>query len=145
MQSLDPQEVIRLKHSICHVSVEYYSTNENNKYMIVKTIEEMEDNANQIYVLQTLRIFKEQAEKEEYGEFSPIVSPNSEYSKQQYDSFPVKKKGTKGGKQAKTPGNHEGSQAKKSNLKRFKQVDQIIVSDTGPISKQNPYPQAKNQ
>lgn len=34
---------MQLYHSICVVDIEYYSLNDRHKYMIVKTIEEMED------------------------------------------------------------------------------------------------------
>ena len=41
--SVEPQDMMNLNHSICKVDIEYYSINKKRKFLIVKTIEEMED------------------------------------------------------------------------------------------------------
>ena len=44
---------------ICNIDVEYYSTDDKNKFLIVKTIEDNEDHRQNHYIIQTLRIYKE--------------------------------------------------------------------------------------
>lgn len=44
---------------ICNIDVEYYSTDDKNKFLIVKTIEDNEDHQQNHYIIQTLRIYKE--------------------------------------------------------------------------------------
>lgn len=53
-----------LVHSIISAQVDHYSFNEIEQFMIVKTIEEMHDDDGQYNVVQTLRIFQEQANPE---------------------------------------------------------------------------------
>ena len=68
LHSVEPQEMIDLNHSICKVDIEYYSINKNHKFMIVKTIEEMEDHKQFKFVIQTIRVLTEQ--------FSNDIAPN---------------------------------------------------------------------
>lgn len=48
-----------LEYSITSVQIDHYSYKEQEQFMIVKTIEEMYDNQDNFYVIQTLRIYKE--------------------------------------------------------------------------------------
>ena len=48
-----------LEHSIISVQIEHFAYNENETFMIAKTIEEMKDNEDNYNVVHTLRIYKE--------------------------------------------------------------------------------------
>ena len=63
--------MINLSHSICKVDIEYYSVNKDRKFMIVKTIEEMEDHKQFKFVVQTIRVLTE--------EFSTDFDPNMQF------------------------------------------------------------------
>ena len=47
---------------ICSIDVEYYSTDDKNKFLIVKTLEDNQDHQRNHYIIQTLRIYKEKFE-----------------------------------------------------------------------------------
>ena len=53
--------------SLCIQSaeVDHYSYNEDNQFMIVKTIEEMTDHQKKVYILHTIRIYREAAQEED--------------------------------------------------------------------------------
>ena len=59
-----------LEHSIISVQIEHYSFNEDETFMIVKTIEEMSDNEDNYNVIHTIRIFKEKVRTELHPELA---------------------------------------------------------------------------
>ena len=54
---------------ICSIDVEYYSTDDKNKFLIVKTIEDNQDHQQNHYIMQTLRIYKEKFDIPNRGTF----------------------------------------------------------------------------
>ena len=57
--SSDEDKEEELQHSIISIEVDHYSYNENEQFMIVRTIEEMHDNKEKFNVIQTLRIYQD--------------------------------------------------------------------------------------
>ena len=54
--------------TIQSAEVDHYSYNEDNQFMIVKTVEEMTDIKKKVYVLHTIRIYREAQEEVESNE-----------------------------------------------------------------------------
>lgn len=79
---------------IYNIDIEYYSTDDKNKFLIVKTIEDNEDHNQKHYIIQTLRIYKEKqvtvnlkkCENETFAKSNTIRNGNSERNLQNKQS-----------------------------------------------------------